>query len=202
MTQCRPSETHLPQLSNALGAPQSAPQSAYSVHQELIRRQGNKPEREYQELLPGMAVGTAQAKCQMGTCDYCKKADAPNSYWIVCTDGAGQPEVYRRTHTSLKIRSTPTECELKAQNEEWRSEIMNNQFHHTAVLNETRSPLVDNSAHRSSTGNPVMPPPLPNLPNISDFSQEREEDSQNVIPPCTSDVTLENTPGAPIAPVQ
>ena len=42
---------NLPQLPSALGAPEMN-----QTHQELIRRQGNKPEREYQELLPGTPV--------------------------------------------------------------------------------------------------------------------------------------------------
>ena len=47
MTQCTPREKNLPQLPNALGAPEM-PQT----QQELIKRQGNnsKPERKYQEL--------------------------------------------------------------------------------------------------------------------------------------------------------
>ena len=68
MTQCRSRETHFSQLPSALGAPQM-----HSVCQELIRRQGNKPER-----IPGATarydtVSTTQAKCQMGTCNNCKK---------------------------------------------------------------------------------------------------------------------------------
>ena len=47
MTQCTPREKNLPQLPSALGAPEM-----HQTRQELIRRQGNKPEREYQELLP------------------------------------------------------------------------------------------------------------------------------------------------------
>ena len=107
--------------------------------------------------------------------------------------------VCRRTH---KIRSTPTECELKTQNEEWRPEIVSDQLHSTAVPNENRKLTVDNSAHRSSSGNPEVSLPTLNLPNIPGFSQEREEDSQHVVTPCTSDITRENTLGAPTAPVQ
>ena len=51
ITQCTPREKNLPQLSSALGAPEM-----HQTHQELIKRQGNKPEREYQELLPGTPV--------------------------------------------------------------------------------------------------------------------------------------------------
>ena len=48
MTQHTLREKNLPQLPSALGAPEMQQNC-----QELIRRQGNKPEREYQEFLPG-----------------------------------------------------------------------------------------------------------------------------------------------------
>ena len=53
MTWCTPREMNLPQLPSALGAPEM-----YQIHQELIKRQGSnsKPERKYQELLPGTPV--------------------------------------------------------------------------------------------------------------------------------------------------
>ena len=51
MTQCTPREKNLPQLSSAFGAPEM-----HQSHQELIKMQGNKPEREYHELLPGTPV--------------------------------------------------------------------------------------------------------------------------------------------------
>ena len=44
---------------------------------------------------------------------------APNSYWIMQENGAGQPRIYRHTRTSLQIRSTPTDGEAKAQMEEY-----------------------------------------------------------------------------------
>ena len=51
MTQCTPREKNLPQLPSALGAPKM-----HQTHQELIKRQGNKPKRKYQKLLPGAPV--------------------------------------------------------------------------------------------------------------------------------------------------
>ena len=53
MTQHTPREKNLPQLPSALGAPEM-----HQTHQELIKRQGStsKPERKYQELLPGTPV--------------------------------------------------------------------------------------------------------------------------------------------------
>ena len=43
MTQCTSKEKNIPQLSSALGAPEML-----QTCQELIKRQGNKPERKYQ----------------------------------------------------------------------------------------------------------------------------------------------------------
>ena len=51
MTQHKPREKNLPQSSSALGA-----QEMHQMCQEFIRRQGNRTEREYQELLPGTPV--------------------------------------------------------------------------------------------------------------------------------------------------
>ena len=51
MTQHTPREKNLPQLPSALGAPEM-----HQTCQELIQRQGNKPERKYQELLAGTPV--------------------------------------------------------------------------------------------------------------------------------------------------
>ena len=53
MTQHTPREKNLLQLPSALGAPEM-----HQTHQELIKIQGStsKPERKYQELLPGTPV--------------------------------------------------------------------------------------------------------------------------------------------------
>ena len=51
MTQCTPREKNLPQLPSALSAPEM-----HQTHQQLIKRQGNKPVRDYQEVLPGTPV--------------------------------------------------------------------------------------------------------------------------------------------------
>ena len=51
ITQRTPREKDLPQLPSTLGA-----QEMYETYQELIKRQQNKPEKNYIELTPGMAV--------------------------------------------------------------------------------------------------------------------------------------------------
>ena len=51
ITQHTPREKNFPPFPSALGAPEM-----HQTHQELIKRQGNKPKKEYQELLPGTPV--------------------------------------------------------------------------------------------------------------------------------------------------
>ena len=51
ITQCTPREKDLPQLPSTLGA-----QEMYQTQQELMKRQGNKPEKNYIELTPGTPV--------------------------------------------------------------------------------------------------------------------------------------------------
>ena len=51
LTQCTPRGKNLPQLPSTLGA-----QEMYQTHQELMKRQGNKPEKSYIELTPGTPV--------------------------------------------------------------------------------------------------------------------------------------------------
>ena len=51
LTQHTPREKNLPQLPSTLGTPEM-----YQTHQELIKRQGNRPERNYIELAPGTPV--------------------------------------------------------------------------------------------------------------------------------------------------
>ena len=56
LTQCTPREKNLLQLPSTLGAPEM-----HQTCQELIKRQGIRPERNYTSL------GSAQAECYMGT---------------------------------------------------------------------------------------------------------------------------------------
>ena len=51
LTQCTPREKNLPQLSSTLGAPEM-----HQTCQKLIKRQGNRSERNYIELTPGTPV--------------------------------------------------------------------------------------------------------------------------------------------------
>ena len=78
----------------------------YQTHQELIERQGNRPEREYIELAPGTPVGVKHRQNATWEPATMVNQCAPNSYWIMQENGTEQPKVYRGTRTMLKIRST------------------------------------------------------------------------------------------------
>ena len=79
MTQHTPREKNLPQLPRALGAPEM-----HQSCQELIKRQGNnKPERKYQELLPGTPVWVRHKQNATWEPAIVVNQCAPNSYWIM-----------------------------------------------------------------------------------------------------------------------
>ena len=124
MTQCTPREKNLLQFPSALGTPEM-----HQTHQELIKRQGNKPERECQELLPGTPVWVQHRQNATWEPAIVANQCAPNSYWIMQENGAEQPKVYRCTRTMLKIRSTPTDGKQKAKMREWLTETDNAEFH-------------------------------------------------------------------------
>ena len=75
MTQHISREKSLPQLPSALGAPEM-----HQTCQELIKRQGNKPERKYQELLPGTPVWVQQRQNATQEPATVVSQCAPNSY--------------------------------------------------------------------------------------------------------------------------
>ena len=117
LTQCTPREKNLPQLPSALGTPEM-----HQTHQELIKRQGNKIERNYIELAPGTPVWVQHRKNATWEPTTVVNQCAPNFYWIIQENGAEQPKEYRHTRTMLRIRSTPTEGEQTAQIKEWMTE--------------------------------------------------------------------------------
>ena len=90
LTQCTPREKNLPQLPSTLGA-----QEMYQTQQELMKRQGNKLEKELHRTHSRYtSLGPAQTECYMGT---------SNSGKPVCTklllDHVGE---WHRTAKSLQ----------------------------------------------------------------------------------------------------
>ena len=101
ITQHTPRKKDLPQLPSTLGA-----QEMYETHQELIRKQQNKPEKNCIELTPGMAVWVQHRQNTSWEPATVMSQCSSNSYWIMQENGTDQPRVYRRTRTMLKIRCT------------------------------------------------------------------------------------------------
>ena len=101
ITQFTPREKDLPQLPSTLGA-----QEMYETCQELIRKQQNKPEKNYIELTPGMVVWVQHRQNTSWEPATAVSQSSSNSYWIMQDNGTDQPRVYRRTRTMLKIRCT------------------------------------------------------------------------------------------------
>ena len=81
----------------------------YQNCQELIKRQGNRPEKNYIELTPGTPVWVQHRQNATWELATVVNQCALNSYWIMQENGTEQPKVYRHTRAMLKIRSTLTE---------------------------------------------------------------------------------------------
>ena len=125
---------------------------------------------------------------------------APNSYWIMQENSAEQPRVYRCTRSMLKIRSTPTDGEQKAQMREWSTETDDAEFHIPAIPYGNRNITVKNSQGHSLPSGLMLPLPSLDL-SVSEFFSENREESQIAEPQLyTSGTTLGNVPDVPIAP--
>ena len=87
ITQHTPREKDLPQLLSTLGA-----QEMYQTHQELIRRQQNKPEKSYIELTPGTLVWVQHRQNTSWEPATIVSQCTTNSYWIMQENGTEQPK--------------------------------------------------------------------------------------------------------------
>ena len=167
ITQCTPREKDLPQLLSTLGA-----QEMYETHQELIKRQQNKPEKNYIELTPGTPVwvqhrqntswepGTVVSQCNS------------NSYWIMQEKGTDQPKVYRRTRTMLRC----TDIRQTRHNYSQSTESEKAEFPTPAIPNATRNCVEHNSSENISQD--LVHPAKSDTETSAPFdfkSEEREE---------------------------
>ena len=188
MTQYTPREKNLPQMPSALGAPEM-----HQTHQELIKRQGStsKPERKYQELLPGTPVWVQHGQNTSWEPAIVVNQCAPNSYWIMQENGAEQPKVYRHTRSMLKKRSTPTDGEQKAQMREWFTETLNIKSHVPAIPCGNKDCAIENSQRHSSSNNVQPPLPTLDLPESEKFGkffrkQGGKPDCRTIVHQCAS----------------
>ena len=145
ITQCTPREKDLPQIPSTLGA-----QEMYQTHQELIRRQQNKPEKSYIELTPGTPVWVQHRQNTSWEPATVVRQCTTNSYWIMQENGTEQPKVYRRTRSMLKIRCTPTEVEQTGYRNSQSTESEKAEFHTPAIPNSARSCIEENSLENVS----------------------------------------------------
>ena len=97
----------------------------------------------------------------------------------------------------LKVRSTPTDGEQRAQMREWSTETENAEFHIPAIPYGNRNVMVENSQGHSLPSSLTPPLPSLDLPEYENFSENREE-SQISETLCTSGTTLGNVPDAPV----
>ena len=135
---------------------------------KLIKRQGNRPERNYIEFTPGTPVWVQHRQNAAWETATVINQCAPNSYWIMQENGTEQPKVYRCTRTMLKIRSTPTE---------WMTESRKSESNIPAIPNMVRD--CSENSQKNTSSNPVQSPlPRVDLPQAAfdfDFSEDREE---------------------------
>ena len=122
----------------------------YETHQELIRRQQNKLEKNYIELTPGTPVWVQHRQNTSWEPATVVSQCTSNSYWIMQQNGTDQPKVYRRTRTMLKIRWTPTEVEQTGYRNSQSTESEKAEFHTPAIPNMTRNCVEHNSAENIS----------------------------------------------------
>ena len=176
ITQCTPREKDLPQLPSTLGA-----HGMYQTHQELIRRQQNKPEKSYIELTPGTPVWVQHRQNTSWEPATVLSQCSTNSYWIMQENGIEQPKVYRRTSSMLKRRCTPTEVEQTGYRNSQSTESEKAEFHTPAIPNMARNCIEENSLENISPDLVQMTvPTLDTYPQASaasfdSKSEEREE---------------------------
>ena len=171
ITQHTPREKDLPQLLSTLGA-----QEMYETHQELIRRQQNKPEKNYIELTPGTPVWVQHRQNTSWEPATVVSQCTTNSYWIMQENGTDQSKVFRRTRTMLKIRCTPTEVKQTGYRNSQSTESEKAEFHTPAISNTTRKCVEHNSAENISQD--LVKPTTSDTQASASFdfeSEEREE---------------------------
>ena len=196
LTQHTLREKNLPQLPSILGA-----QELYQTCQELMKSQGNKPEKSYIELAPGTPVWVQHRQNATWEPTTVINQCAPNSYWIMQENGTKQPKFYGCTRTMLKIRSTPTEVEQTGHMKDWSTELRKSDSNIPAIPNTVIDSVHENSQENVSPDSVQSSLPRLDLPQAAFDSEDREEIAESL---CTDETTLEtpetngqNTPYTP-----
>ena len=197
ITQCTPREKDLPQLPSTLGA-----QEMYETRQEFIRRQPTKPERNYIELTPGMAVWAQHRQNTSWEPATVVSQSSSNSYWIMQENGTDQPKVYRRTRSMLKIRSTYVQ--QTRHNYSQLTEIEKAKFQNPFTYSDERNFVECNPVKKISDDLVYLTKDTSSASILSEL-EEREEITEDI--PAPADVpapapadTLETVEEQPYAP--
>ena len=198
ITQRTPREKDLPQLPSTLGA-----QEMYETHQELIRRQPNKPERNYIELTPGMAVWVQHRQNTSWEPATVFSQSSSNSYWIMQENGTDQPKVYRRTRSMLKIRCT--DVRQTRHNYSQLTEIEKAKFQTPFTYNGERNFVKCNPVKKISDDFVHLTKSDTSSVSASIFSEDREEIAEDIpapadVPAPASAPTLETVEEQPCTP--
>ena len=168
----------------------------YETHQELIKRQQNKPEKNYIQLTPGMAVWVQHRQNTSWEPATVMSQSSSNSYWIMQENGTDQPRVYRRTRTMLKIRCT--DFRQTRHNYSQLTESEKAKFQTPSTSNEARNYVEHNSVEKISQD--LVHPTKSDTASASliSESEEREEITEVPAPAPTLETVEEqsHTPGS------
>ena len=165
----------------------------YETHQELIRRQPNKPERNYIELTPSMAVWVQHRQNTSWEPATVVSQSSSNSYWIMLENGTDQPKVYRRTRSMLKIRCTDVRQTMH--NYSQSTETEKAKFQTPFTYHDERNFVECNSVKKLSDD--LVHPTKSDTASASIFSElgKREEIAEDV--PAPADVHAPASAPAP-----
>ena len=136
----------------------------YQTQQELMKRQGNKPEKSYIELAPGTPIWVQHRQNATWEPAIVINQCAPNSYWIMQENGTEHPKVYRHTRTMLKIISTPTAVEWTGHIKDYLTEIRKSESRIPVISNMVRDSVHKNSLENVSPDHVQLTLPRLDLP--------------------------------------
>ena len=169
----------------------------YQTHQELIRRQQNKPEKSYIELTPGTPVWVQHRQITSWEPATVISQCTTNSYWIMQENGTEQPKVYRRTGSMLKIRCTLTEVKQTGYRNSQSTESEKAEFHTPAIPNTARNCVKKNSLEKVSPDlvQPTVPTSDTQASASFDSKSEEREEITDVSTPALRALEVAKEPG-------
>ena len=166
-----------------------------------MKRQGNKPEKNYIELTPGTPVWVQHRQNATWEPAIVVNQCAPISYWIMQENGTEQPKVYRCTRAMLKSRSTPIDVKRTGHMKDYPTEIRKSESRIPAIPNMVRDSVHENSPENVSPDPVQSTLPRLDLPQapFDSKSEDREEIAESLCTDGTAPLETpeENTPYTP-----